>query len=78
MMIKNSLEFATQTYLTIVNLHMESVFIEMCKDHMDAKITNMMDHLNATIASALEQLRVENELVYLIRYNYNIDLTNPK
>ena len=38
--------------------------------------TNMMD-FNATMANALEQLRMENKLVYLMG-DYNIDLLNSE
>ena len=38
--------------------------------------TNMMD-FNATMENALEQLRMENKLVYLMG-DYNIDLLNSK
>ena len=38
--------------------------------------TNMMD-FNTTLASVLEQLRIENKLVYLMG-DYNIDLFNSE
>ena len=70
---KQSIEQAND--LITFNEHIESVFIEISKEHMNAKKnivigviyripnTNMTD-FNETMASALEQLRMENKLVY--------------
>ena len=86
--IKDSMEYSVRTDLVTFNEYRESIFIEIDTEYTNAKKnivigiiyrtpnTNMMD-FNTTPASVLEQLRVEDKLVYLMS-NYNIDLLNSE
>ena len=86
--IKDSMEYTVRNDLVTFNEYIESIFIEIDKECMNAKKnivigviyripnTNMMD-FNTTLASVLEQLRMENKLVYLMG-DYNIDLFNSE
>ena len=81
------MEYAVRIDL-VINEYIESIFIEIDKEYMNAKKnivigviyripnTNMMD-FDTTLASVLEQLCMENKLVYLMG-DYNIDLFNSE
>ena len=82
------MEYTARNDLVTFNEYIESIFIEIDKECMNAKKnivigviyripnTNMMN-FNTTLASVLEQLRMENKLVYLMG-DYNIDLFNSE
>ena len=86
--IKDCFEFTIRSDLCTFNEYMESIFIEISGDLFNSKRniivgviyripnTNMTD-FNTNIAGTLEQLRMGNQLVYLMG-DYNIDLLNSE
>ena len=84
--IKDNIEYTIRSELSTFNDQLESVFIEINKDALTTdkniiigviyRIPNInLIAFNTQIASVLEQLRLEKNLVYLMG-DYNIDLLN--
>ena len=71
--IKASIEYTTSNDLNTFNEHIESVFVETHKEHMNAK--NIVIGVIYRIPCAMKQVHMAHKLMYLIG-DYNIDLSN--